>query len=114
MAGSKQNLLKVPTMAGTRKGSTRLSPESEAEYRAINLRFDDLRHEGGSRLLEGGWPVHHVQHMLGHASPSANQHVSQRDAPRPTRIDAESRSIRPACKQVHPAASGLFASWLPQ
>ena len=22
----------------------------------------------GSRLLEGGWPVHHVQHMLGHAS----------------------------------------------
>jgi len=50
------------------KGSTRLSPESEAAYRAINLHFHDLRHEGGSRLLEGGWPVHHVQHMLGHAS----------------------------------------------
>ena len=50
------------------KGTTRLSPESEAAYRAINLHFHDLRHEGGSRLLEGGWPVHHVQHMLGHAS----------------------------------------------
>jgi hypothetical protein len=22
----------------------------------------------GSRLLEAGWPVHYVQHMLGHAS----------------------------------------------
>jgi integrase len=54
--------------APNEKGSTRLSPESEAAYRAINLHFHDLRHEGGSRLLEGGWPVHHVQHMLGHAS----------------------------------------------
>jgi integrase len=32
------------------------------------ISFHDLRHEGGSRLLEAGWPVHHVQHMLGHAS----------------------------------------------
>jgi integrase len=54
--------------APNEKGSTRLSPESEAAYRAINLHFHDLRHEGGSRLLDGGWPVHHVQHMLGHAS----------------------------------------------
>jgi len=50
------------------KGSTRLSPESEAAYHAIDLHFHDLRHEAGSRLLEAGWPVHHVQHMLGHAS----------------------------------------------
>ena len=50
------------------KGSTRLSRESEAAYRAINLHFHDLRHEGGSRLLEAGWLVHYVQHMLGHAS----------------------------------------------
>ena len=50
------------------KGTTKLSPESQAAYRAINLHFHDLRHEGGSRLLEAGWPVHHVQHMLGHAS----------------------------------------------
>jgi integrase len=40
------------------KGSTRLSPESEATYRKINLHFHDLRHEGGSRLLEAGWPLH--------------------------------------------------------
>ena len=50
------------------KGSTRLSPESEAAYHAIGVHFHDLRHEGGSRLIEAGWPVHHVQHMLGHAS----------------------------------------------
>jgi integrase len=50
------------------KGTTKLSPESQAAYRAIDLHFHDLRHEGGSRLLEAGWPVHHVQHMLGHAS----------------------------------------------
>ena len=50
------------------KGTTRLSPESEAAYRAIDLHFHDLRHEGGSRLLDAGWPVHHVQGMLGHAS----------------------------------------------
>jgi len=32
-----------------------------------DLRFHDLRHEAGSRFLEAGWPLHHVQHMLGHA-----------------------------------------------
>ena len=52
----------------TGKGNTNLSPESKAAYGAIDLHFHDLRHEGGSRLIEGGWPVHHVQHMLGHAS----------------------------------------------
>jgi integrase len=50
------------------KGTTKLSPESQAAYRPIDLHFHDLRHEGGSRLLEAGWPAHHVQHMLGHAS----------------------------------------------
>ena len=34
----------------------------------INLHFHDLRHEGTSRLLEAGWPLHHIQEMLGHAS----------------------------------------------
>jgi hypothetical protein len=24
--------------------------------------------EGASRLLESGWPIHHVQEMLGHSS----------------------------------------------
>ena len=32
-----------------------------------DLRFHDLRHEAGSRLLERGWPLHHVKEMLGHA-----------------------------------------------
>jgi site-specific recombinase XerD len=38
------------------------------EPRAINLHFHDLRHEAGSRFIEAGWPIHHVQEMLGHAS----------------------------------------------
>jgi Phage integrase family len=33
-----------------------------------NLTFHDLRHEAGSRLLEAGWPLHNVAHMLGHAN----------------------------------------------
>ena len=31
------------------------------------LRFHDLRHEAGSRFLEGGMPLHVVQQLLGHA-----------------------------------------------
>ena len=50
------------------KGTTKLSPDSQAAYRAVDLHFHDLRHEGASRLLEAGWPLHHIQHMLGHAS----------------------------------------------
>ena len=52
----------------TNKGRAKLAAESQAAYRAIDLHCHDLRHEAGSRLVEGGWPVHHVQHMLGHAS----------------------------------------------
>jgi integrase len=33
-----------------------------------DLRFHDLRHEAGSRLVEGGWPLHYVQAMLGHSN----------------------------------------------
>jgi integrase len=36
----------------------------------IDLHFHDPRHEAGSRLLEVGWPLHHVQEMLGHANVS--------------------------------------------
>jgi len=38
------------------------------ERRARFTPLDGTLPEGGSRLLEAGWPVHHVQHMLGHAS----------------------------------------------
>ena len=47
---------------------TGLAPGSRTALKAINLHFHDLRHEGASRLLEAGWPLHHVQEMLGHAS----------------------------------------------
>jgi len=45
----------------------KLTPDCRARLRAINLRFHDLRHEAGSRFLEGGWPLHQVKEMLGHA-----------------------------------------------
>ena len=45
----------------------KISRESRAQLRAIDLHFHDLRHEAGSRFIEAGWPVHHVQEMLGHA-----------------------------------------------
>lgn len=48
------------------KGTT-LDADSRARYRAADLHFHDLRHEAGSRLLDQGWPLHHVQAMLGHA-----------------------------------------------
>ena len=38
------------------------------QLEAVNLHFHDLRHEAGCRWLEEGWPIHHVQEMLGHAN----------------------------------------------
>ena len=51
-------------------GSNKLAAPSRAALRVIDLHFHDLRHEAGSRLLEAGWPLHHVQEMLGHANVS--------------------------------------------
>ena len=45
-----------------------LSAASREALQAANLTFHDLRHESGSRLLEAGWPLHSVSHMLGHAN----------------------------------------------
>jgi hypothetical protein len=45
-------------------GSGRASLVASTELRV----HDDLRHEAGSRLVEAGWPLHHVQVMLGHAN----------------------------------------------
>jgi hypothetical protein len=41
---------------------------SRAALRDINLHFHDLRHEAGSRFVDGGMPVHHVKELLGHAN----------------------------------------------
>jgi len=51
-----------------RKEQGTLDANSRAIYREIDLHFHDLRHEAGSRLLEAGWPLHHVKDMLGHAN----------------------------------------------
>jgi integrase len=45
-----------------------LTPECRQALDAIDLHFHDLRHEAGSRLLEAGWPLHTISHMLGHAN----------------------------------------------
>lgn len=50
------------------KGKGRLSVASRTAYHLIDLHFHDLRHEAGSRLLEAGWPLHHVKEMLGHTN----------------------------------------------
>jgi integrase len=50
-----------------RKGANGLAAESRALLAAIDLHWHDLRHEAGSRWIEAGWPLHHVQRMLGHA-----------------------------------------------
>jgi integrase len=57
----------TPAWTKTSKG---LMSTSRAALDAIDLHFHDLRHEAGSRLLEAGWPLHHVQEMLGHANVS--------------------------------------------
>ena len=46
----------------------KLSPASREQLQAIDLHFHDLRHEAGCRWLEAGWPIHHVQEMLGHTN----------------------------------------------
>ena len=35
----------------------KLAAESRAVLQVLDLHFHDLRHEGGSRLLEAGWPL---------------------------------------------------------
>jgi hypothetical protein len=47
---------------------TTLTPECLAEFRRINLRWHDLRHEYASRLVEKNVPLAQVRDLLGHAS----------------------------------------------
>lgn len=75
---------------------------------------------GGSRLLEAGWPVHHVQHMLGHATLQQTStylnatlrglHESMRNLEEARKsckfvASTPSRGQRPARKQA-PASNG--------
>ncbi|HEY2150296.1 MAG TPA: tyrosine-type recombinase/integrase, partial [Vicinamibacterales bacterium] len=66
----------TPTWA---PGKGKLAPESRAQLAAINLHFHDLRHEAGSRLLEAGWPLHHVRDMLGHGDISTTSRYLNAD-----------------------------------
>ena len=47
---------------------TALTPECHGEFRRINLRCHDLRHEDASRLVEKNVPLAQVRDLLGHAS----------------------------------------------
>jgi integrase len=47
---------------------TALTSECLAEFRRINLRWHDLRHEYASRLVEKNVPLAQVRDLLGHAS----------------------------------------------
>ena len=60
-----------------------------------DLRFHDLRHEAGSRFLEAGWPLHHVQHMLGHARHQDHKHLPQCHAAKLASINARIGQIQP-------------------
>jgi integrase len=71
-----------------------LAPDSRAALRAIDLHFHDLRHEAGSRMLEAGWPLHHVQKMLGHAAVKQTATYPKRGARRPPRVDGTVRGPR--------------------
>ena len=49
-------------------GWTALTPDCLEEFRRIDLRWHDLRHEYASRLVEKGVPLAQVRDLLGHAS----------------------------------------------
>jgi len=61
-------VLKAHSHTPTYTKTNALSEASRHALEAIDLTFHDLRHEGGSRLLEAGWPLHKVSHMLGHVN----------------------------------------------
>ncbi len=64
-----------------------LTPESRAALKQINFHFHDLRHEAASRLLEAGWPLHHISLMLGAFLVGTDSRLSERDEDGPARLD---------------------------
>jgi integrase len=61
-------VLKAHGHKATYTKTNALAEASRQALEASDLTFHDLRHEAGSRLLEAGWPLHNVSHMLGHAN----------------------------------------------
>jgi len=52
----------------TRDDNGKLTPESRAHLKAINIRFHDWRRTAGSRFMSGGMSPHYVQRFLDHAN----------------------------------------------
>ena len=75
---------------------TGLAPASRTALATIDLHFHDLRHEAASRLLEAGWPIHHVQEMLGHANLSQTS----------TYLHASEMGLQESMRRFDPAPRG--------
>jgi hypothetical protein len=73
------------------KTGAKLTPESRTILKTIDLHFHDLRHEGGSRLLECGWPLHHVPRDARPRVDRTDEHVPERRARRPAREHEKER-----------------------
>ena len=65
-------------------GQGQATAACRARLQAIDLDFHDLRHEGGSRLLEAGCPLDYVRDMLGHVDISTTSRYpnAEREGPR--------------------------------
>ena len=96
-------VLKAHGYKATYTKTNALSETSRQALEAIDLTFHDLRHEAGSRLLEAGWPLHNVSHMLGHANIA--QTSTYLNATRVGLQDAMRRLDASRCKPVASDAS---------
>jgi integrase len=80
----------------------KLTPESQAAYRAIDLHVHDLRCEFACSLLESGAALHDVQAFLGHANITTTSRYLQST---PCDSNVHSPGWRNArCDQEHGAA----------
>jgi integrase len=89
-------------------GTHALMPECRARLRAIDLHFHDLRHEGGSRLIESAWPLHYVRDMLGHANLSQTStylNATSHGLQAAMKALDESREAKPDPSRCKPVAS---------